>query len=51
MSHDYSAAPTFLLAEVGATGRWYENHLGFHASFFLTPNLTSLPACSEMTSS
>jgi uncharacterized glyoxalase superfamily protein PhnB len=30
----YSAAPTFLVAEVGATARWYEKHLGFCASFF-----------------
>ena len=29
-----SAAPTFLVDDVGATARWYEQELGFHASFF-----------------
>jgi len=30
----HSAAPTFLVHDVGATARWYERELGFHASFF-----------------
>ncbi len=25
-----SVAPTFLVADVGGTGRWYAEHLGFH---------------------
>jgi hypothetical protein len=29
-----SAAPTFLVSDVGSTARWYESHLGFMASFF-----------------
>lgn len=29
-----SAAPTFLVTDVGATARWYESHLGFTAFFF-----------------
>jgi hypothetical protein len=29
-----SAAPTFLVSDVGNTARWYESHLGFMASFF-----------------
>ena len=28
-----SAAPTFLVDDVGATAAWYEKHLGFTASF------------------
>jgi uncharacterized glyoxalase superfamily protein PhnB len=27
-----SAAPTFLVNDVGATARWYEEHLGFQAA-------------------
>jgi Glyoxalase/Bleomycin resistance protein/Dioxygenase superfamily len=29
-----SAAPTFLVADVGATAKWYALNLGFTASFF-----------------
>lgn len=29
-----SAAPTFLVNDVGTTARWYESHLGFTPSFF-----------------
>lgn len=29
-----SAAPTFLVSDVGSTARWYETHMGFTASFF-----------------
>ena len=29
-----SAAPTFLVNDVGETARWYESHLGFTPSFF-----------------
>jgi catechol 2,3-dioxygenase-like lactoylglutathione lyase family enzyme len=29
-----SSAPTFLVPDVETTARWYELHLGFHASFF-----------------
>lgn len=27
-----SAVPTFLVADVAATGRWYADHLGFHTA-------------------
>lgn len=29
-----SAAPTFLVHDVGETAAWYDKHLGFKASFF-----------------
>ena len=29
-----SAAPTFLVDDVGATAEWYRKHLGFTGSFF-----------------
>ena len=29
-----SAAPTFLVNDVGTTARWYESHLDFSPSFF-----------------
>lgn len=29
-----SAAPTFVVSDVGSTAKWYESELGFRASFF-----------------
>jgi catechol 2,3-dioxygenase-like lactoylglutathione lyase family enzyme len=29
-----SAAPTFVVSDVGSTAAWYESQLGFRASFF-----------------
>jgi uncharacterized glyoxalase superfamily protein PhnB len=29
-----AVAPTFLVADVGATAKWYRDNLGFEASFF-----------------
>jgi len=34
MIHLRGAAPTFLVDDVGATARWYQEELGFQASFF-----------------
>jgi catechol 2,3-dioxygenase-like lactoylglutathione lyase family enzyme len=28
----FSAVPTFLVADIGATARWYEEHLGFRTA-------------------
>ena len=34
MAECRSIAPTFLVADVGATARWYREQLGFDADFF-----------------
>ena len=34
MPNFISAAPTFLVNDVGTTARWYETYLGFIASFY-----------------
>jgi hypothetical protein len=43
-----SDALTFLVADVAATGKWYESNLGFTASHFSERYALCLCACSEM---
>ena len=44
-----SGVPTFLVADVASTARWYEAQLGFQIAVpFLTKSLTPTPVCSAM---